>query len=328
MTRWLRSPILHFVVVGGALFGVLRARTVPEPAKPERAPVVISADRIRQMQADFVQRWGTMPTPEQTKALVEETIDDEVLYREARLLALDFQDRSVRRRLLEKMRVVNAGPARSQDERIKQAHALGLDDDVVIRRLLVEKMRLVLTEDASAPPPTEQDLDDYLQRHRDRFEQPAELTFAHVFLSASTRGERLDGDAQALAARLRAQKIDPSSSAGLSDPFPLGLQMEAYTWNRIVARLGKPFAERVFAMEPGAWSDPIASPYGLHLVWVRGRSAARVPSLAAVRRQVEESVLAERAAARLARGLERLRGRYEIRVEDASTLETKLAARQ
>jgi hypothetical protein len=328
MTRWLRSPVLHFVVIGGALFGVLRARTAPEPAKPERAPVVISADRIRQMQADFVQRWGTMPTPEQSKAVVEETIDEELLYREARVLALDFQDRSVRRRLLEKMRVVSAGPARSQDERIKQAHALGLDDDVVIRRLLVEKMRLVLTADASATPPTEQDLGDYLQRHRDRFEQPAELTFAQVFLSASRRGDRLDADAQALLARLRAQQVDPSSAAELSDPFPLGLRMEAYTWNRIIARFGKPFAERVFEMSPGTWSDPIASPYGLHLVWVQAKSAARVPSLAAVRRQVAQAVLAERAAARLARGLERLRGLYEIRVEDASTSDTKLAARQ
>jgi hypothetical protein len=63
-------------------------------------------------------------------------------------------------------------------------------------------------------------------------------------------------------------------------------------------------------------------------VWVQTKSAARVPSLAAVRRQVAQAVLAERAAARLARGLERLRGLYEIRVEDAATSDTKLAARQ
>lgn len=328
MRRWLRSPVLHFVLIGGALFGVRALPAQRDRAKAERAPVVISANRIKQMQADFVQRWGTMPTPEQSKALVAETIDQEVLYREARVLALDFQDRSVRRRLLEKMRVVSDGPARSQDELIGQAHALGLDDDVVIRRLLVEKMRLLLAEDRSATPPTETELEDYLERHRDRFEQPAELTFAHVFLSGTTRGDHLEEDAEALLERLREQPLDPESAAEFSDPFPIGLRMEAYTWNRLVARFGKPFAERVFGTEPGTWSGPVASPYGLHLVWVQGKSAARVPSLVAVRRQVEEAVLAERAATRLARGLEWLRGLYEIRVEEVSTPGTALAARQ
>jgi len=328
MRRWLRSPVLHFVLIGGALFGVRALPAQRDRAKTERTPVVISAGRIKQMQADFVQRWGTMPTPEQSKALVEETIDEEVLHREARVLALDFQDRSVRRRLLEKMRVVSDGPARSKDELIGQAHSLGLDDDVVIRRLLVEKMRLLLAEDGNATPPTEEELEDYLERHRDRFEQPAELTFAHVFLSASTRGDHLDEDAKALFERLRRQPLDPESAAEFSDPFPIGLRMQAYTWNRVVARFGKPFAERAFAMQPGAWSDPIASPYGLHLLWVREKTVARVPSLTAVRRQVEQSVLAERAAERLTRGLERLRGLYEIRVEDVSTPGTALAARQ
>ncbi len=330
--RCLRSRSLHFVIIGAALFGVraLRAPSAPEPGKPERAPIVISAERIRLMQSDFVQRWGAMATAEQLNALIEQAIEEELLYREARALALDFEDRSVHRRLLEKMRVVSDRPGRSHEELIREARALGLDDDVVIRRLLIEKMRLILAEDPNETPLAERDLQEYLERHRDRFEQPAELTFSHVFLSASTRGDHLERDAAAVLAQLRSQSRSWEAAAELSDPFPLGLQLRAYSENRIVSRFGKPFAKQVFDLEPGVWSGPIASPYGLHLVWVHEKSAPRVPQLAAVRQQVVQAVMAERSAAQLARGLARLRGLYEIRVEgrdDPSSPGPALAAR-
>ena len=77
---------------------------------------MISAERIRVMRSDFAQRWGHQPTPEQLTALIKQAIDEELLYREARVLALDFEDGSVRRRLVEKMRAVSDHPGRSQDE--------------------------------------------------------------------------------------------------------------------------------------------------------------------------------------------------------------------
>lgn len=329
--RALRSPILHFVLIGAALFGIsaLRAPSVPDHRPVDRAPIVISAERIRVMQADFAQRWGGQPTPEQLTALIQQTVEEELLYREARALALDFEDRSVRRRLLEKMRVVSDRPARSQAELVEEARALGLEDDVVIRRLLIEKMRLLLAQGPGATPLTEADLQDYLDRHRDAFMQPAARTLSHVFVSESTHGDHLEADAQALLARLRSQSSAPAAALALSDPFPLDLQLPAYTQNRLIARFGKPFAQAVFALSPGAWSGPIISVYGLHLVWVHEALPAQLPPLAAVRQQVVQAVLDERAAAQQARGLARLRTLYEIRVdgrEDLSTPGTMLAA--
>lgn len=272
------------------------------------------------MQADFSRRWGTAPTPEALSALIAQAVEDEMLYREARMLALDYEDSSVRRRLVEKMRVVSERPGRSPDALVREARVLGLDDDVVIRRLLIEKMRLLLAQDPTAAPLTETELRDYLERHRERFEQPAEVTFSHVFLSADTHGAHLAEDALTTLARVRS--LSPSAALELSDPFLLGLRLHVYSESRVTARFGKSFAEQVFALRPGEWSSPIASPYGLHLVRVEERSAPRLPELAAVRRQVVEGVRTERAAAQLARGIARLRSLYEIRIagrEDLST---------
>ena len=108
--------------------------------------------------------------------------------------------------------------------------------------------------------------------------QPAEVSFSHVFLSASGRGDHLEKDAQAAPGAGACPETDAAAAAELSDPFPLGLQIRAYSQTRIVARFGKPFAEQVFNLQPGAWSGPIASPYGLHLVRVLEESAPRCRS--------------------------------------------------
>jgi hypothetical protein len=94
MRLWLRSPVVHFVLIGGLLFAVRASwRTLDgmPTRRVERPPIVLSAQRVRQLQADFVQRWGTKPTGDQLQALIQQALDDELLYREARVLQLDFR---------------------------------------------------------------------------------------------------------------------------------------------------------------------------------------------------------------------------------------------
>lgn len=315
---WLRSPIVHWMVIGGLLFAGREAWRVPEgtpTGRVERAPVVISAQRIAQLQADFAQRWGAPPTREQLQGLIQHAIDDELLYREARVLRLDLQDRSVRLRLIQKMRALSADPRRSDEELYREAVALGLDDDVVIQRLLRQKMRLLLQQDPHEAPLQERDIREYLERHRDRFLQPAAVTFSHIFLSARERSERLAAQAEATLADLWTRSLPPEATAELSDPFPLGRQLRAQSRPAVARAFGAAFAEQVFALEPRTWSGPLASPFGLHLVWVHEQTPERLPPPEVVWPQVGSAVLEARAAARLAYGLQRLRRLYEVRVE-------------
>ena len=331
--RWLgqvlQHPVLHFVLIGATLFAAVELWPPSSPERPpaQREPIVISAAQIRVMEEDFVRRWGIVATPEQLSALIAQTLEEEMLYREARVLALDFQDSSVDRRLVEKMRVVSDRPGRAPDELIREARALGLDDDIVIRRLMIAKMRILLALDPRAPALTDADLETYLDRHRERFLQPAEVTFSHLFLDESVHGADLDNAARATLARART--LPPADAIALSDPFLLGLRFQAYSRPRIMGRFGRAFAEQVFALEPGVWSDPIASPFGLHLVLVEEKREQRLPEVNAVRGQLIEAVGGERARQRLAQGMAHLRERYEIRVEgrdDFSTPGVELAA--
>jgi hypothetical protein len=277
-------------------------------------PGSISAERMRALEDSFAAQWGTAPNAAQRKALGEQAAQEEMLYREARVLQLDLDDGSVRRRLLDKMHAVGVG-GRNEDELVRRAIGLGFDDDAVIRRLLSEKMRLVL-ERPSTEPIGDAELVAYLEQHAAEFRKPATVSLTQVFLAEEAHGAALAADAARTLQTLRAEDVSAERIAALSDPAPIDSRLRAYTLLQLQGRFGKSFAERVFALEPGSWSEPIASPYGLHLVRLDERREERLPELSEVRSALRGALEKEHARENLARGLARLSSLYEIRIED------------
>jgi hypothetical protein len=323
LQRWLRVPVVHFVLIGGLLFGLSETRRLSDdrprdgklPSADTRALIVFSAARVRQLHTDFVDQFGRPPSRQELDAFIQQAADNELLEREARQLALGFGDASIRMRLVQKMRAVSADPAKMEEALYREALQLGLDNDLVIRRLLREKMRMLLRRDPADAPIGEQDVREYVERHRDRFVRAEAVTFSHVFVSPWTHGERVRQEAEARLRRLRSQAMPPKVSDDLSDPFPLGLELRGWSQATLARHFGDEFADRMRACEPGKWSGPIASTFGLHLVWVHERIPGAMPSLQAVWPQVMRELVEARAAANLARGLERLRSLYKVHIE-------------
>lgn len=311
---WLRHPVLHFAAIGAVsvVANDLWKRETETPAVA-RAPVVVSAERVHRMRADFAEQWGFPPSPAQLRALVNQFVEEEILSREARVLALDFGDASVRRRLLEKARAVTRDPARSADELVAEAYALGLDDDVVIERILATKMRLLLQQENAGGPFDDEAIVEYRDRHSDLFTQPRTVTFAHVFFNRTVR--EIDPSEEARRALVHLTATTAPDAQTFSDPFPLGQRLAAYTETQLAGRFGRAFADRVLALEPGDWAGPIDSPYGVHLVRVEEHTPSRLAPIDSVRDSIALALRKERAGENLAHGLARLRALYEVRIE-------------
>jgi hypothetical protein len=337
LRRWLRAPVVHFVLIGGLLFGLSEVRRLldemPRDGKPPstkppsadmRAAIVFSAARIRQLQVDFIDQFGRSPSRQELDTFIQQAIDNELLEREARQLALGLGDPSIRMRLVQKMRAVSADLAKTEEALYREAIQLGLDDDLVIRRLLREKMRMLLRRDPSDTPIGEKDVREYVERHGDRFVHAEVVTFSHVFVSSRMHGEGIHQEAETTLSRLRSQGLPPQASNDLSDPFPLGLELRGWSQATIARHFGNEFADKILELEPGQWGGPIASTLGLHLVWVHEKIPRAIPSLQAVWPQVARELLEARAAENLARGLRRLRSLYEVQIE----LPSEMSARQ
>jgi hypothetical protein len=155
----LREPLLQFIVLGAALFGLFHLVDREKAEAPAR--IVISSARIANLADGFARTWRRPPGKEELQGLVDDYIRDEVFYREGRAAGLDR-------------------------------------DDVIIRRRVRQKMEF-LAEDMSAPEPSEAQLAAYLKANPERFRTEDRLTFEQVFLSAARRGRAIDDDGKQVA---------------------------------------------------------------------------------------------------------------------------------
>jgi hypothetical protein len=163
MSRLIKDPLVHFLAIGAALFAIAAMRGEPVTAGRER--IVVTAEQVAQARAAAAALQGREPTAEELAELIEPTIRDEVLYREALALGLDVNDDEVRRRLVEKMSY--------------------------------------LTQDLADPEPSsEAALRQFYEASPQLFTIPQLVTFDQVFFSPGARGAALEADAAAGLAEL------------------------------------------------------------------------------------------------------------------------------
>lgn len=306
------SPLLHFALLGSLLFGAIEVlprggpRNHPEGDRPR---IRLEAAAIDRLVEQFEQRHREAATPSVRRALIRSWVEQELLFREALRLGLDRGDSSVSRRLLEKYRPLATDPAKPDADLIDEARALGwVENDVVIRRILVERMSRLLRHDPDGVV-SQEEIDAAIATRGRAPADPPTLDFEHLYLG-SERPEA-PSDSESPAAARPIQAIESQSQA-----FPLGLAFQAQSQLRVASRFGAEFAAHLFAAPIGAWRGPVASTYGWHFVRVtRVREAAPHPEQE-TRTWAIRTVSRKHAEERLRRHLDQLSRNYAIEVED------------
>jgi hypothetical protein len=311
--RLWRAPLLHFLAAGLALFAAERVGRAPAAA--DRVVDVSRGDVLR-LTAEARRELGREPHPDELERRVAAQVDEELLISEARALGWHETDPVVRLRLVQNLRFVSPEGVEAEAEALlERAFALGMDrTDVVVRRRLAERMRLAIAAAATRDPPPEAELEAILAREPERFRRPPLVQLTHVYLSRDRRGAALERDARALRAELHAAGASPDTAARRGDPFLWPAHLPLSSERALAARFGPDFAAAAIQLAPERWSEPIASSYGLHLVWVHRRLDARLPPLAEVRSEVVAHWRQQREAEALAQALAALRRDARVRV--------------
>jgi len=267
----LREPLIHFLILGAALFVVFGLTSETDPAVERR--IVVTASQVDQLASRFSRTWLRDPTPRELEGLVTDYIRNEIFYRESLAMGL-------------------------------------AQDDPYVRSRLTLKLEVLLDDLSTAAEPAEEELARFLEQQPDRFIEPARLSFRQVYVNPDRHAEAA-AEAVRLLEALRAG-ADPGA---LGDVSLLAGEFEDAGRDRIERDFGNDFAEALAGLEPGRWTGPVASPFGLHLVLLTDYRPARRPPLAEVR----EAVLAEwrdqRRRESREQAYERLRERYEIILE-------------
>lgn len=316
---WLRAPIVHFLAGGAILFVTVHGARPPVAARPAvPRPIVLTAADVARLRTDYTRETGLEPTAADEAVLVEQALEEEMLFREARARGLDRDDRSVRNWLVEQMAVVSPEDRDDPDRLYARARDLGLDrTDLVVRRIVVRKLRLLAAR-LGERLPTEAELEAYWARHRDEYRAPDRWTFRHVFLSPEARGARIATDAAAMLRALRRGGDAADAAMRRGDAFPLAPRVADRSVAEIVRTFGDEIAGAVAAAAPGRWIGPVRSPYGLHLLRVESHTPGAPPALAAVRGRVVQRWLEAERTERVQALIGALKVRYPAQVASSA----------
>jgi len=169
----------------------------------------------------------------------------------------------------------------------REAIALGLDkDDNLIRRRMRQKLEFILEDVTSLMDPTDDELTVYMHQHKDLYRLPPQVSFRQIYLSPDKRQD-IEADADELLARLIAGENfhELGDEIMLDDEYTLASQPD------IERRFGKGFARQLVSIPVEAWTGPVISGFGGHLVLISEKVEGRMPKLAEVRKEVQRDWL-------------------------------------
>ncbi|MGJ7512060.1 peptidyl-prolyl cis-trans isomerase [Variovorax sp. GT1P44] len=150
LRRWLREPLLHFVIAGFALFAIYGGpHARQEDSDPRR--IEVTSDDLRRIEISWLARWQRPPTEAEMRGLIEEHVKEEILYREALALGLE-------------------------------------KGDTIVRRRLAQKMDFVTEDVAALREPNTGEVEAWFAKNLNQFTSPPLVTFRHLYFASDKRG--------------------------------------------------------------------------------------------------------------------------------------------
>ncbi len=159
MKRFISEPLIHFLLIGAALFATFSFLSGRD--EPAENRIIVSAGKIEHLAALFARTWQRPPTRDELESIINDYIREEAAYREGIVLGLDR-------------------------------------DDTIVRRRIRQKLEFVAEDLAVLAEPDDEKLAEYLAAHPDDFRVDPRLSFRHVYLDPDQRSEGLFDEARDL----------------------------------------------------------------------------------------------------------------------------------
>jgi peptidyl-prolyl cis-trans isomerase C len=287
LKRWLREPLLHFLLIGLMLFVGYRALNPAAVEQENPGRIELTNDDLRQLEVGWIAQWRRPPTPEEMRRLVDSKVREEILYREALALGL------------------NQG-------------------DAIVKRRMVQKMEFLAEDVANLRQPSRQELEVWFEQNAPRFTVAGRASFRHLYFSFDKRGERAREAAEGAFEKLVGQPADSPQAATLADPFMFQDYYGDRSPEQVANVFGARFARSLFQLAPGSWQGPIESGFGWHLVWVDSMTPARVPAFEEVELEVKAEWVAEQRVVVKRKAFEAMKARYQVVLPKAPATEAPL----
>lgn len=271
----LREPLLHFILIGAGLFAISGYMHHGRDGGETSKQIALSMDDLRQIDVYFESQWKRPPTPEEYRALVEEKIREEVLYREG--------------------------------------IAMGLDrDDTIVKRRMAQKVEFLAEDVAAAHEPSTAELRAWFDKNQDKFAQPSRYSFRHLYFSPDKRGKNAQEDAVKALGKIASQPESSQVAASFADQFMFQDYYRDRTPEMLAKDFGPQFSVTIEKVRRGSWQGPIESGYGWHLVYVDTVIPGRIPAFEEIEPDVKTAWLGWQRAQEWNKAYAEMRAKYTV----------------
>jgi hypothetical protein len=270
--KLLSEPLLHFLALGGLLFGLYEFLGRDDGGGKDNV-IAVSSDSLAEFLALRSKTLGSSAAQQQFEQLsenelsklVHDFVRQEALYREAKSMGLDEKDVGVRRRLIGQVEFINQGVVGA---------SISLSDS---------------------------ELREFLDQNEQRYIEPAAVTFTHVFFNTERRGdkdalEQADETLGLLNGGGDSQPIPFHKAPAYGDRFLYAQNYVDDVAEEIASHFGGEMQRELFALtpNPNVWRGPFRSEYGFHLVLVTKRTESYLPEFDRLRKRLEQDLFQQR----------------------------------
>lgn len=272
-SRWLREPVLIFLVIAAGIFAwdAFRGAGVAEPeatqpvmkgGSVDLGTIRVTDDIRNILVEEFSWLEGREPNAEEQAALVEDWLRDEIIFRTALIQDMHLNDGKMREHLIEKIRLLWAG---------------------------------------TVSGPSENDLLDYYADNMERYYSEPRMSFEHVYYS-----EEPQNPAAILSSLRSGETVEGDEN------FWLGSSMNNYARSILKSTFGGKFYSHLNAVALNQWVGPMMSPRGYHYVRVTERRPAAPLAYQNIRDRIRNDWEVSQLTGRIDKRTESMRENFTI----------------
>ena len=278
----MRKPLFHFILIG-ALIYVFYSFLIEEKAAgtgESNRTIIVTQAEIAFMVDSWQKRWNRPPTEEEKDGFTNAYIKEMVFYRVALEMGLD-------------------------------------KNDVMIRRLLGQKVQFITNDLIKPQEPGENELKVYFKNNIDSYTLPERITMTQIYFDPDLREGQTLIDAENTIGLLKKIDINSVNPNDYGDRLMLQNHYPHRTEAEIARLFGNEFAKSIIELKTNEWHGPILSGYGTHIVYLHSRQKSDPPDFDKVRELVLENWLDEKKKELNDLYYKGLLARYDVVIEES-----------
>jgi parvulin-like peptidyl-prolyl isomerase len=284
MSKLLKEPLVHFLLVGLGLFllnGYVGQGDTGEKTIMVDRPALLTfmQYRAKTFNPEGMGEILDRMSEEDMVRLVEDYVREEALSREALSLGLDENDYIIKKRLIQKLEFLTSG-------------FVSASNDV-----------------------SDEEIKNYYEEFKDRYFIRPIVTFTHVFFDAEKRGlEEAKALAEAGLIDLNNKKAEFSDAVKYGDRFPYHVNYVERELDFVASHFSKDFVEEILKLDvkSDTWAGPFESQYGYHLVLVADKIDGRYPKIDDIYDRVKADAIAEKIRKKSEKAIQEIVSQYQV----------------